>query len=402
MSTAQKQIDANIPVGAPVATTARLDIDLGAIRQNYAALGARAEKAECAAVVKADAYGTGAEPVSRALYAAGCRHFFVATLQEAVNVRAILSDNAPAAAIYVLDGLLPGAEQIYEQHALTPVLGSLEALDDWTAFAKTQSRPLSTALHIDTGMNRLGLGPDALPQFLRNRQAYLHGLRLELVMSHLACADEPEHPQNRRQLELFRAALAQLPPVKASLANSAGIFLGPDYHFDLLRPGIALYGGRAVNNVKNPMRGVVCLTSNIAQVRRIKKGDGVGYGASFTAARDSLVATVPVGYADGYLRALGANGHGPTAQVCIGGHLAPLCGRVSMDLITIDVTDLPAGLAVVGAPVELIGPHVSVDDLADVAGTIGYEILTSLGRRYARRYLNAISKSSPKSSCGKS
>jgi alanine racemase len=263
-------------------------------------------------------------------------------------------------------------------------------VEEWSVVCKLVNEPIAAALHIDTGMNRLGIGPDQLVHFFDKQGSYLKNIKLDLIMSHLACADDPAHPRNQRQLKLFREALDKLPPARASLANSAGIFLGPDYHFDLVRPGIALYGGQAVNNVANPMRYVVKLVSHIAQIRTVETGDAIGYGASYTTKRKTRLATVPVGYGDGYLRALGTSNKSTykrgVAYVCIAGHKAPLIGRVSMDLITVDVTDVPDKLCTVGTPVELLGAHVSVDDLADVAGTIGYEILTSLGARYERSY----------------
>jgi alanine racemase len=362
--------------------TAMLSVDLEAISDNYALLAGFAGGAECAAVVKADAYGTGMAAVAPTLYRRGCRTFFVATLAEAIALRRRIAD----AAIYVLNSCFAGGEAQFMQHGLRPVIGSLAALGSWRDACRTTANPPAAALHLDTGMNRLGIGPDEIGQLIDDQARHLAGVRLDLIMSHLACADEPHHERNRRQLRLFRSALAQLPPARASLANSAGILLGPDYHFDLVRPGIGLYGGRPAAGGPNPMRPVIRLVSHILQVRSVEAGDSVGYGASFTAHRPTRIATIPVGYADGYFRALAASGAKPGARVVIAGQAMALAGRVSMDLITVDVTGLPAETCEPGTPVEIIGDAVTVDDLADVAGTISYEILTALGHRYRRIY----------------
>jgi alanine racemase len=359
-----------------------LSVDLNAIGDNYDLLAGFAGGAECAAVVKADAYGTGVAAVAPALHRRGCRTFFVATLAEGIALRQLVTD----AAIYVLDGCFAGCEGRFMQHALRPVLGSLAALAAWAGACRSIAEPPPAALHIDTGMNRLGIGPDEISPLIDNQTRLLDGVRLALIMSHLACADEPHHERNRRQLRLFRSALAQLPPTPASLANSAGILLGPDYRFDMVRPGIGLYGGRPAVSGPNPMRPTVRLVSHVLQVRSVAAGDSVGYGASFTARRHTRIATVPVGYADGYFRALAAHGDKAGASVVVAGRVVPLAGRVSMDLITIDVTDLPADACPPGTPVEIIGTVIDIDDLASVAGTIGYEILTALGRRYRRHY----------------
>ncbi len=374
--------------GCNMGATAILTVDLAAIGENYAQLRDLAKGAECAAVVKADAYGTGMQQVAPYLYKQGCRIFFVATQNEGILLRALL----PKVKIYILNGLPPGCAAKFQKNDLSPVLGSIEMLKEWAQHSQSAEQSPPAALHIDTGMNRLGIGPDQLQTLVEDPE--LHVTKLDLIMSHLACADEPDHPRNGQQLQNFNQALKKLPTASKSLsksasksvANSAGIFLGPDYHFDVLRPGIALYGGCPVVGFDNPMKPVVTLMSTIAQIRTVQKGDAVGYGASFTVKRETRVATIPVGYADGYPRSLGASNETEGAYVYIGKTRAPLLGRVSMDLITIDITDIPEHKAFVGAPVELLGPHISIDDLAKIANTIGYEILTSLGARYKRRY----------------
>ncbi|MCF6197777.1 MAG: alanine racemase [Hyphomicrobiaceae bacterium] len=394
--------------GCNMGSTAVLTVDLCAIGENYARLRALAKGAHCAAVVKADAYGTGVERVAPYLHEQGCKTFFVATQDEGILLRSLLPDTK----IYILNGLSPGCAANYHKYKLCPVLGSIEMLVEWSLFCQTTKRPPSAALHIDSGMNRLGIGPDQLQALIELPE--LQSIKFDLIMSHLACADEPGHPRNKKQLQIFNNALKKLPTASKSLsqsaskslANSAGIFLGPDYHFDILRPGIALYGGcpvaRSDNPISdNPMKPVVTLMSTIVQIRTVQKGDAVGYGASFTVKRETRVATIPVGYADGYPRSLGASNMGASnmdsgnrrsgsdhegAYVYIGTTRAPLLGRVSMDLITVDITDIPERKAFVGAPVELLGSHIAIDDLAQIADTIGYEILTSLGARYKRRY----------------
>ena len=356
---------------------ATLTVDLGAVRANYRLLRSRLGVTACAAVVKADAYGLGAAAVAPALALEGCRQFFVAHLEEALALRPLL----PEAEIFVLNGLAAGAEPECARHRVTPVLNSLAQVDAWAAHARRLHRPLPAALQADSGMSRLGLGEAELDT-LAARPARLDGVALRLVMSHLACAERQDHPMNREQLRRFEAARARLPKAPASLANSSGIFLGSDFHFDLARPGAALYGLAPVVGEANPLQPVVRLRGRIVQVREVAAGAAVGYGASWLAAEPRRIATVAVGYADGYLRSLSGR-----ATAFAGDAPVPLVGIVSMDTATFDVTDAPA--AVEGGFLELIGPRNPVDALAAQAGTIGYEILTSLGHRYARAYAEA-------------
>ncbi|MBN9021227.1 MAG: alanine racemase [Rhizobiales bacterium] len=361
----------------PSMAAGRLAIDLDALVANWRDMAQRAGSAETAGVVKGDAYGMGIEPVVAALSAAGCSTFFVALPAEGVRVRAV----APSAAVYVLAGLV-GDAGAYVASGLRPVLNSADDIAAWQA-ARANGAPAGAALHVDTGMNRLGLRPDELGAMAAGPDLAA-SLGLTLVMSHLACADTPGHPLNRRQLETFRAVSRHFPGLPASLANSAGVFLGPDYGFDLVRPGIAVYGGRPVSEGANPMRPVATLEGLVLQVRTVPAGEAVGYGAAETVARETRVAVVGVGYADGYHRRAGATDARPGASGVLHGRRVPLVGRVSMDLMAFDVTDVPE--AAHGDWIELFGSHVAVDDVAAYAETIGYELLTGLGRRYARTY----------------
>ena len=365
----------------PPESRAVLHIDLIALRANWARLNQESGKAETAGVLKADAYGLGLEPIARALTAAGCRTFFVATLEEGRRARAI----QPGAIIYILDGLLPGAEAHYAGFDLRPVLSSEPEVRDWAAYCTQLHRHLPAAVQLDTGMNRLGLQPPDVARLIAEPDL-LKSFHVALVMSHLACADEPTNPMNDRQRRLFDELRVLLPVAPASLSNSGGTFLGPAFHYDLVRPGIALYGGRAFEGGDNPMQTVVRLDARILQVRDVAVGDVVGYGGTFTATRPSRIATIACGYADGFLRALSSDGNKPGAVGYIGAYPVPVVGRVSMDLITLDVTDVPGNLAQRGAWVEVMGGRVTVDDLTDRAGTIGYELLSRLSRRVHRVY----------------
>lgn len=361
----------------PIHPGAHLTVDLGAVCDNWRMLKARLHGAECAAVVKADAYGLGAVKVASALYRAGCRHFFVAHLDEAIELRPLLQRDAT---VYVLHGPLPGAEAEFMHHGLVPVLNSLPQLAAWRGLAAKLDRPQPAILQVDTGMARLGLSPQELGIVADNWEQ-LRGIDLRYVMSHLASAEDQSSPANRTQLERFRRALGRLPATGASFANSSGIFLGPDYHFDLVRPGAALYGVAPVAGAPNPMRQVVRLQGRVIQLRTIEAGTPVGYSHTWTAPRQSRIATIAVGYADGYLRSLSNRGH-----VYFKGAELPVVGNVSMDTILVDVTALGDYAIHEGSLIDIAGPGLGVDAIAGCAGTIGYEILTSLGNRYARSY----------------
>ena len=362
-----------------------LTVDLAAIAANWRGLRdagrAGGKPIDCAAVLKADAYGTGAVVVAPRLAAEGCKQFFCAHIEEGIALRRVLADDLP---IYVLNGLLAGTEGDFVEHDLTPVLNHLGQLNAWRAAAQRFSRPLDAVIHIDTGMNRLGFGPEEA-QALASERGRLRGLRLALLMSHLVVSEEPANPINGEQLSRFRSFVKAMPGAPTSLANSSGIFLGPDYHFDLLRPGAALYGINPLPGQPNPMLPTVTLKARILQVRRIDALQTVGYGAAWRSARPSRVATIALGYADGYFRTLINRTH-----VHLGGHRVPVIGRISMDLVTIDVTDVPEAESQIGAAVEVLGPEMTADDLAEHARTNAYEVMTALGRRYARLYVDDV------------
>lgn len=348
---------------------ARLDIRLGSVVANWQEC-CRLSGTAAAGVVKADAYGLGLAPVARALEKAGCDTFFVARLDEGIALRSIV----PKARIFVLDGAAPDAVPVLITHRLTPVLNSLADLANWSS-----SSHRDAAIHIDTGMNRLGLPPDETATLIAESKTLLSGVNVVLLMSHLACADEPGHKMNKAQRDRFRATLAKLPPAPASLASSGGVLLGRDYAFDLVRPGLGLYGGNPQPGQPNPFRTAVRLTGKILQLRRVDGGQTVGYGASYRTGRNSTLATVALGYADGLMRAIGNRG-----KASIAGVRAPIVGRVSMDLITLDVTDVPNVKP--GDDAEFFGDDITLEELAADSGTATYEILTSLSRRAQRRY----------------
>ena len=351
-----------------------LTIDLGAIAENFRRLQRAAPGSEVAAVVKADAYGLGAGEVARALRQAGCRKFFVAHGDEGLALRALLAD----AEIYVLHGLT-GEEGAAIEAGLVPVLNHPGELQRHVDQARRCCRRLPAALHVDSGMWRLGFGEAELRAL---DPSMLDALDLRLVMSHLACAEEPGHPLNEEQRARFDARRALLPPAPASLANSSTIFLGETFHYQLCRAGVALYGVNPTPGFANPMAPVVSLEAPVLQVFEVDAHGTVGYGATYPVRPGARLATVPVGYADGYLRA--ASGR---AVARIGGTAVPLAGRVSMDLLTLDVSALPQDAVRPGTMALLVGGPDGLDELAAAAGTIGYEVLTRLGTRFARRYI---------------
>ena len=377
----------HVETGSPEAEAGGvLTIDLGALAANWRSLRDRAAPAECAAVVKADGYGLGLAPVVRALDRAGCRTFFVAGLSEAVTAREACED----ARIYVLNGLLPGTAATYAGLALRPILGSPAEIAEWAAFCRDAGTRLPAAIHLDTGINRLGLTPAQAAEIAGS--PLLRDFEPALVMSHFVSSEEPENPLNARQVARFTAARQMFPGVPASLCNSSGIFLAQKPHLDLVRPGYALYGGNPTPGWPNPMAAVIRLEGRIVQVRMAEDGETVGYNAQWTARGRRRLAVVSVGYADGYPRAASAtdlkhNGETPFGEAIVAGRRCPFAGRVSMDMIVIDVTDVPDGAVRRGAFVTLIGDGLDVDEVGRRAGTIGYEVLTSLGRRYARRYV---------------
>ena len=362
------------------APDAILEIDLGAVSSNWRKLRQIVgPRVETGAVIKADAYGLGAAQVGPALAKAGCKLFFVATLDEGLALRKIL----PKSQIAVFEGLLPGAAGDFAKGKLVPVLNELSQIAAWRKFG--QKFPgargnLPAIIHLDTGMARLGLSRGDWMK-LAAEPSLLKGFKLAAILSHLACADEPEHRKNPEQLAIFRDALSRLPNAPASLASSSAIYLGRDYHFQIVRPGAALYGINPLPGQANPMTPAVGLKAKILQVRDVDAGETVGYGAAHRVKRSSRVATIAVGYADGWLRS--GSDHGSAA---ISGRRVPVIGRISMDLLTLDVTGIDPRFARAGAYADLLDKSYDVDQAAGAAGTIGYEFLTLLGKRYARVY----------------
>lgn len=357
-----------------------LTVDLDAIIANWRKLEKTAVPAECSAVIKADAYGCGAEQVARALNKAGCKTFFVATIEEARKVRAAV----PEAAIYVLGGYFQNTGEHYAQINCRPVIGDLNELAEWDVFCRRTGWSGGAAVHIDTGMNRLGLTLAEAQAIIPRINAGDHGITL--VMSHLVSAEQLNSPVNAKQLAAFRGIASEFSGVPAALANSSGIFLGAPFQFDLVRPGAALYGVNPTPEADNPMQPVVDLKARIVQIRNVERGESVGYGGTWTARRPTKLAIIAVGYADGYFRAASSSDGTRGAEVIVAGKRCPVAGRVSMDLIAIDITDLTPNAARRGHMVTLLGEGITVDELAHHFGTIGYEVLTSLGRRYARIY----------------
>lgn len=361
----------------------RLVIDLAAIVANWRDLDRRSRPGRSAAVVKADAYGLGAERIVPALADAGCESFFVAFADEGAAIRPLV----PRGRVFVLEGVHAGSLGAVHQAELVPVLASMEQVELWADHG--DDRPC--ALQVDTGMNRLGLSVDEAMRLAGD--AALRGrLNLVHVMSHFACADEPRHRLNRQQIESFQGVMTAFTEIESSLSNSAGVLSGGSFGHAITRPGIALYGGEAIDGHANPMRPVVRLDARIVQVRTARAGETVSYGAAHRLTRDSRIAIAAAGYADGYPRS-GSGGGVPLRNAradglagFVGGHRAPVLGRVTMDLTCFDVTDVPE-TALDEGWIELIGPHMPLDDVARACGTIGYEVLTGLGPRYRRRYL---------------
>ena len=372
--------------------TGVLTVDLDAIVANWRKLEKAAVPAECAAVIKADAYGCGVDPVARALAAAGCKTFFVATLDEARAARAAV----PSATIYALDGFFQNCGDAFAKIDCKPVIGDLNELAEWDVFCRRSGWAGSAAIHIDTGMNRLGLSITEAQGIIPRINAGDHGITL--VMSHLACAEALNHPLNAKQLATFREIASLFTGVPASLSNSSGIFLSPQFLFDLVRPGAALYGVNPTPEADNPMQPVVDLKARIVHIRNVEKGDSVGYGGTWTARRPTRLAIVSAGYADGYFRAAGSNDGTRGAEVVVAGKRCPIAGRVSMDLMAVDVTDLEKNAVRRGHMATLIGEGITVDELAHHFGTIGYEVLTSLGPRYARVYKGGAATVEPAAS----
>lgn len=376
--------DGTVIDGPPEAEVgATLTVDCAAIARNWKKLSDYTAPAECAAVLKADAYGCGIEPIAATLARAGCKTFFVAQIAEARQLRDTLS----GVTIYVTNGIPSGAAPLFAEINAQPIIGNLAELAEWDAFRKADNWDGGAALHFDTGMNRLGLGVDEAPAIAERTRMSNHGITL--VMSHFACSDEPEHPLNRSQTQTLRDMRQLFRNIPFSLANSSGIFLGAATHFDVVRPGIALYGGNPTPDAANPMEPVITLTARIIQTRIVASGDSVGYNATWKTKRPTRVAIAATGYADGYPRPVGGSDTLAGGYALAGGRRCPVIGRVSMDLLAIDVTEAPDQDTRRGDVVTLIGGdagvgNIGIDEFAAWSRTISYDVLTRLGRRCHR------------------
>lgn len=358
--------------------TAVATIDIGAIVDNYMTLAQRVAPIECSAVVKANAYGIGADKVAPALYKAGCRTFFIAHIKEALQLKAILPSNVTLA---LLNGFPLDAEEFVAQAGIVPVLNSWHAIESWQTLCKKKEQKFPAIIQIDTHMNRLGLDSEELQQLIKH-PALFEKADIKYIISHLSNGNDVTHSSNGTQLSAMKTALAQLPTCKASLANSGGIFLGADFHFDLVRPGIALYGIDPHGAHPTMLKPVLKLKAQVIQSRYVDAQVPVGYGGSFITQRPSVLTTVDIGYADGWLRTLANKG-----SVYFKGHRLPIIGHISMDSIIVDATDLKLQKPQRGDWIELIGEHQTLEKVAKDANTIPYEILTSLGYRYKRIYI---------------
>ena len=357
-----------------------LEINIDSIIHNYQLINNKVGNTECAAVLKADAYGMGASVIAKALHRAGCSTFFVATIDEGIELRTCFSKNENK--IAVLSGFLEGSEDIFYNNKLTPVLNDIEQIKKWDLYNKQKKISAPSILHIDTGMNRLGLTVSEFYDIIR-RQTVLKELHVGWIMTHLACGDQPRDTMNKKQLSVFLNATTKFPNVKASLANSAGVFLGKSYHLDMVRPGIALYGSGSGSIDSHPLKQVIKLYSRILQIRTLSRGASVGYGASYRASEETRIATVGLGYADGYLRSLSN-----CSWVFFNGVRLPVIGRISMDYITINITKIASEKIKTGDFIEIINDKFTLDDLATLANTVPHELLTRLGTRHHRIYRN--------------
>ncbi len=355
--------------------SAHVTVDLVALKANYKTLSLAAPSTHVGVAIKGEAYGLGLAPCAKALWAAGCRHFFVARPLEGADLRSVLAD----ANIYVLDGFYLGQAEFYLRHNLIPALASLKEAEAWKAHAGL----MACAIHCDTGIHRLGFTTGEFAQLCANAEL-LKSLNIKLLISHLACSDEADHPLNMQQLKAFQNLRSMLTHVPASFANSSGIYLGSQFHYDIVRAGVALYGGNPLPGKTNPMKTVVTLEAKVMQLREVLAGQTIGYSATWEAPRNSRIAILGAGYRDGVPRKLSSSRHDGPAQVFLGGKRCPIVGRVSMDMMACDVTDV---VVKVGDMAEIFGPNLSVDEAAGFAGTISYELLTHLGNRYARRYV---------------
>lgn len=362
----------------PCAYSALL-VDLQATVDNYSKLSKMAGSAECAAVLKADGYGLGAIPIALRLYEKGCRTFFVAYMDEAVQLRQAFIQNSLEGDVYVLNGLLPGLENTFSDYNLIPTLTDLDQVSRWQGHCKLMGRKLAAALHIDTGMARTGI-PGKDLQILLN-SGLLEGIDLKLIMSQMVYSHLENPIYSAFQRQRFDSALRQLPKAPASLAKSGAIFLGTDYHYQMVRPGIGLHGVNPTTDLENPLTPVVSLWAKVYQIQEVVRGQTIGYSQTFKVEEPMKIATITLGYADGYPWALASHGY-----VYFGPFKAPIIGRISMDLMTVDVTHIPEVFVHNGAWVQVIGQEITIDKVAEAAGTVPYEVLLGLGKRFQRIY----------------
>ena len=356
-----------------------LDIKIGSVIKNYKKIKNKvSNNCNVAATVKADAYGLGIKPIAKSLIKNGCNTFFVATLTEAVNLRSINK----RILIYVLNGLNDNSTEIFYKQNIIPVVNNLAQLKKAETFSFKRKKPLKIAIHFDTGMSRLGVDKDETKILLKNKKSLVKNSHIELIMSHLACADNSKSSKNSIQLKKFKKISKYFPKTKLSLSNSAGILLGKKYHFDLVRPGISLYGGNCSLEKNNNYNHVISLKAKIIQKRIINKGETIGYGSTYKAKKRMLVGTIPIGYGDGFNRLFSNK-----IELYYKSKKVRIVGRVSMDLITIDLTKFKKNQVSENDYIELINSKNNVDYLSKIIKTIPYEILTSLGNRYQRRYI---------------
>ncbi|MEM7067825.1 MAG: alanine racemase [Pseudomonadota bacterium] len=369
-----------------MSTAPRLTINLSNLVDNWKTLAAMTTAPETSAVVKANAYGIGIEEAVNALYKAGCKTFFVAMIEEGARARKV----APDARIFALNGIFPDTVDRALADDISPVLSTLDQVKLWASCAQGRS----SAIHVDTGMNRLGMDLKEA-EALAGQRELIEQSGAQILMSHLGCADDPKDEVNHLQFQRFSRIAELYPDLRKSLLNSAGIIGNPDMAFDLTRPGVALYGGETVNGIENPMKPVVTAETRILQIRHAQKGELVGYGRVHKLTRDTVLATCSSGYADGYHRTTSGSGvplREPEPKggiAAIGDYRVPILGRVSMDLTIFDVTDVPTQVIEENEWIELFGNKIAIDDVARSAGTIGYELLTGLGRRYHREYIES-------------
>lgn len=382
LAIALEKSEPEILTSLPCSAYSALVVDLAASRENYQRITRQAKLAQCAAVLKADGYGIGAIPIGLTLYDAGCRDFFVAYADEGIALREALLSKGVDGRIYVLNGLFPGTEGVFTEHHLLPTLTDLDQVTRWQTHARVVGRPLAAALHVDTGMSRTGLPSKELHVLAENSQM-LSGIKIELILSQMVYSSCENIIFSQQQRQRFEQAVRILPKARKSLAKSGAIYMGADYHYDLVRPGIALHGINPTDSLQNPLVPVISLWSKIYQIQDVATGQSVGYAQTYVARKPHKVATIALGYADGYPWLLANKGY-----VKIAGFSAPVIGRVSMDLLTVDVTHIPDAFLCVGGWAQIIGGEITVETLAHQANTVPYEILLGLGKRFQRVYTN--------------